>query len=106
MRGVAETIVETWVGADGLPLQFAMKDSAGAAFSLTGYALTLTASLDGTAKMNAQTVSVTSAAAGLCEYLPTAAQINAAGDYKAIIWLATGGRVRPSRVFTIRVNAV
>jgi hypothetical protein len=101
-------IVETWVGADGLPLQFTARDSDGVAFNLTGYTGTLTASLDGTAKIAAVAVTITSAASGLFEFQPTAAQIDTAGEYKAIFWftLTSTGKKRPSRVFTIRVNAV
>lgn len=108
MRSVAEIIVETWVGADGLPLQFAAKDSTGAAFDLTGYTGTVTASLDSTVKINAVAVTITSAASGLFEFQPTAAQTDTAGEYKAILWftLTSTGKKRPSRVFTIRVNAV
>jgi len=108
MRSVAEIIVETWVGADGLPLQFATKDSTGAVFALTGYTGTLTASLDSTTKIAAAAVTITDAAAGLCEFQPTAAQVDTAGEYKAILWftLTSTGKKRPSRVFTIKVNAV
>jgi hypothetical protein len=108
MRSVAGIIVETWVGADGLPLQFATKDSAGAVFALTGYTLTLTAKLDGDAKINAAAVTVTDAASGLCEFQPTAAQVDTAGEYEGLLWLTltSTAKKRPSRVFTIRVNAV
>lgn len=105
---VSDIIVETWVGADGLPLQFAIKDSAGAAFVLTGYTGTLTAKFDGVTKINAAAITITDAATGLCEFQPTAAQVDVAGEYEGLLWftLTSTSKQRPSRVFTIRVNAV
>ena len=98
-----QTLV-TFVGADGRPLQFAIKEADGTAFDLNGYTVTIRAKLGATVKIDAQTVTVTEAANGLCEYTPQASQIDKAGAYTAQIKLSDVPMVDYTEVFEIDVR--
>ena len=100
-------VILTYVGASGRTLSFTLKDSAGTVIDLTGKTVTITAKLAGTAKINAQTMTVSAPATGVATYTPTAAMIDTAGDYVAQIKMAAAGPVYDfTEVFIIRVQEV
>jgi hypothetical protein len=105
MQRAAMPVIETFVGATALPLSFTINQQDGTAFNLTNYTLALTAKLDGVAKISAVSVTVDTAASGLCHYTPTTStMVDTAGDMQAIIWMTTGGTTRPTEPFIIRVR--
>ncbi len=97
-------IVETFVGADGLAIEFELKQEDGTAFNITSYTLRFTATLNGTVKINAVTPTKTNEAGGLASYTPTAAEINATGDYDAKLELILSTKIRRAEDFILRVN--
>lgn len=100
-------VIVTYVGADGRMLEFAAVTSTGVAYDLTGLTLTLTAKNGATTMINAQSCTVSSAAGGLFNYTPTAAQIATAGEYSAQVKLVNGsGKVDYLERFVISVRAV
>ena len=85
----AKKRVDTWVGADGHALPFtAMQD--GAAYSLTGLTLTLSATYADAQKIDGAAVTVTDEAAGEFEYTPTAAEVNVPGEYNGQVKIVNG----------------
>lgn len=96
--------ITTYVGADGTPLKFRVRDaSTGEVMVITGYTITIRALLGSTVMMNAAALTITDGANGLCQITPTSAQVATAGIYNAQLKLVYSGVTQLSREFEIEV---
>lgn len=87
------TTIEVTAGDVGYDINFTLQDANGAAFDLTGAAITFRAQLEGSTSAGVSgSATIVSEAAGTCKYTPTGVQFGTAGRYYAEIEVVIGSQ--------------
>ena len=93
-------------GDKGYNLNFTVKDSAGAAYNLTGYTVTLKvweAGVSGTLILSGA-CSIDVAASGTCHYTITATDFTSVADYKMELELTKSGVIESTENYDLKIE--